>query len=127
MDALSARDMVDLAAYRGPWCLSIYMPAYRGNTNQQNPIRLDNLSNQAEEQLVEYGLARSAAREALTRVRQLPRRPEFDDDISEGLALFVTGDRLRSLHLPIHFDERVVVGDRFHVKPLVPLAAGKGD
>ena len=53
MDAFSARDLVDLATYRGAWCLSLYMPVYRGGDfHQQNPLRLDNLANQAEEQLV---------------------------------------------------------------------------
>ena len=127
MDALSARDLVDLATHRAPWCLSLYMPVYvGGDTRRQNPIRLDNLAEQAEQKLVDYGLPRHAAPEALAPLCQLIEKPEFAKGLSEGLALFVTRDRLRSFRLPIRFQERVVVGNRFHLKPLVPIVAGNG-
>jgi hypothetical protein len=50
--------------------------------------------------------------------------PEFWQQ-NEGLALFVSFDQgLRYYRLPIEFEELVVVSDRFHIKPLLPLATG---
>ena len=40
---------------------------------------------------------------------------------ADGLAAFLSVDGLRSYLLPISFPELVVVGHRFHIKPLLPL------
>jgi hypothetical protein len=45
---------------------------------------------------------------------------------SDGLAIFLSSDQFRYYRLPFDFDELVVVSDRFHIKPLLPLLRGDG-
>jgi hypothetical protein len=45
---------------------------------------------------------------------------------SEGLAIFLNFDNAYTYNLPLNFEEMVMVGQRFHIKPLLPLFAGNG-
>jgi hypothetical protein len=45
---------------------------------------------------------------------------------SDGLAIFLTTNRVRRYRLPLNFEEFVTVMDRFHIKPLLPLFTGDG-
>jgi hypothetical protein len=45
---------------------------------------------------------------------------------SDGLAIFLTSNRVRHYRLPLNFEEFVTVMDRFHIKPLLPLFTGDG-
>jgi hypothetical protein len=44
----------------------------------------------------------------------------------DGLALFLSGSLFKYYRLPFQFQELVVVADRFHIKPLLPLFTGDG-
>jgi hypothetical protein len=109
------------------WHISIYMPTHRkGDEIQQNPIRLQNLLDEAEEQLREGGVSATKARELLA-----PARGYVEDDIfwqhqSEGLALFLAEEFARYYQLPFDFDELAVVSEHFHIKPLLPLLSDNG-
>jgi hypothetical protein len=55
-----------------------------------------------------------------------PARKLLEDSIfwrhqSDGLALFMSSDEFHLYQLPYHFSGLVVVTDRFHVKPLLPV------
>lgn len=105
---------------------SIYMPTYRvGTETQQNPIRFKNLIRQAEAQLQKNGLDRADATALLQPAMELDR-DEFWQHQDEGLAMFVADGYFRYYRLPLKFDEMVVVSDRFHLKPLLPLLTGDG-
>jgi hypothetical protein len=45
---------------------------------------------------------------------------------SDGLAVFLSRELCRSYRLPIDFEVLVVVAERFHIKPLLPLLSGDG-
>jgi hypothetical protein len=45
---------------------------------------------------------------------------------SDGLAVFFAEDVFHLFRLPIQFTEKVVVTDRFHVKPLLPILTSDG-
>jgi hypothetical protein len=45
---------------------------------------------------------------------------------SDGLAIFLSSDFTRYYRLPLEFEDLVVVAERFHVKPLLPLLSGDG-
>jgi hypothetical protein len=50
----------------------------------------------------------------------------FWQDQSDGLAVFLAPEVFHYYRLPLSFEELVVVGDRFHLKPLLPLLSGDG-
>jgi hypothetical protein len=42
----------------------------------------------------------------------------------DGLALFLSAARMHQYSLPIHLKKKLVIADRFHLKPLLPLFSG---
>lgn len=126
-DLISINDFAALAAARSTIALSLYMPTHRkGRDTQQDPIRLKNLAQQAETELVESGMRRSDAIALLEPVRAMLPDGLFWRHQSDGLAIFLSPEAGHRLRLPISFDEKVVATQRFHVKPLLPLFTDNG-
>ncbi|MBI4181107.1 MAG: hypothetical protein HY528_04175, partial [Chloroflexi bacterium] len=107
--------------------VSLFMPTYKsGSEIRQNPVRLKNLLHKAEEHLAAV-LPRSVeARRFLMPVQQLLSDKLFWQHPGDGLAIFLSQDVFRHYFLPLNFEELVVVGNRFHIKPLLPLFSGDG-
>lgn len=107
--------------------VSLYLPTHRaGPQIQQDPIRLKNLMREAEEGLEALGLRSPEAERILKPARDLLSDGFFWRHQSDGLAVFLARDFHTHYRLPIRFDELSVVGERFHVKPLLPLLSGDG-
>lgn len=127
MDLLNKNEIGALIEERGNLCVSIYLPTHRsGPETQQDPIRLKNLLKQSEERLRNNGLRRADADKILEQARNLLNDRVFWQHQSDGLAVFASPETFHSFRLPFRFSELVVVTDRFHVKPLLPLLSGDG-
>ena len=127
MDVLSRDDLELLVRQPRSSCASLYMPTHRsGPETQQDPIRLKNLIRRAEESLVAGGIRRPDANEVLRPARELIEDEAFWRHQSDGLALFLRTGWFRCYRLALRFEETVVVSDRFHVSPLLPLLTGDG-
>lgn len=127
MDLLMRDDLRGLMArQRGP-SVSIFVPTHRaGAETRQGPIRLKNLLREAERQLLRSGLRAPEAKSLLEPARGLLQDSLFWQYQSDLLALFVAPETFRCYRLPLSFGELVVVTDRFHIKPLLPLFSGDG-
>jgi hypothetical protein len=108
-------------------CVSIYMPTHpAGPEVRQDPIRFKNLIREAEARLIDAGLEEKQATELLQKATELDT-PDFWEQWGEqGLAIFISEDIFQYYSLPFDFQELVVVTDRFHVKPLLPILNGNG-
>lgn len=106
--------------------VSIYMPTHRVGDIEQDPIRLKNLLREAEARLLNYGLRTADARALLEPVQQLLADSHFWQHQSDGLAVFLSPGTFQHYQLPLSFKELVVVAERFHIKPLVPLFSEDG-
>jgi hypothetical protein len=127
VDVLSRNDLEMLVQHPRSPCVSLYMPTHRsGPETQQDPIRLKNLIRQAEQRLVGTGMRRRDASEILQPARRLLEDEAFWRHQSAGLALFLRTEWFRWYRLPLTFEELVVVSDRFHVSPVLPLLTGDG-
>ncbi len=127
MDVLSRVDVELLVQQPRSPCVSLYIPTHgSGPETLQDPIRLKNLIRVAEESLVGTGIRRPNASEALHPARELIEDEAFWRHQSGGLALFLRAGWFRFYRLPLPFEELVVVSDRFHVSPLLPLLTGDG-
>jgi hypothetical protein len=126
MSILSIEELKTLLGQAQGLCVSLYMPTVRlGSETQQNPIRFKNLIRQAEEQLVAQGIRNTEALELLQPALDLDHE-DFWQHQSDGLAIFIANGVFRYYCVPNSFDELVVVSDRFHLKPLLPLLTGDG-
>lgn len=124
MDTLTRNDLKTLLADRQGPCVSLFMPTHRGGA-EQDPIRWRNLLAQAEERLA-TGLRRPESKKLLQPAWKRLEEPIFWKSQSDGLACFLSAAEMRCYRLPAAFAELVVVGDRFHVKPLLPLLISNG-
>ena len=124
MTPISARQLRELMSHECPGSVSILMPTFKaGPDAQQNPVRLRNLLSQAEAELAELGLRRATARQRLAEVAA-----GLDDEFwrrqGQGLAIyFCNGDEtVRKLRLAQTVEELVVVGEHYHVAPIISAA-----
>lgn len=125
MDVFTRNDLKTLlASQKGP-CVSIFMPTHRGGA-EQDPIRWKNLLADAKDRLEDAGLRGPEVRKLLDPAWNLLKQPTFWKNQSDGLACFLFSAEMRCYRLPATFAELVVVGDHFHVKPLLPLLSGTG-
>lgn len=109
-------------------CVSIYMPTHvRGAEIQQDPIRLKNMLRQAVERLKSnWDMAEEDAEAMLQSGSVLLENEEFWRNQGHALALFFTPDTMYMHQLPMRIDEKLIVSNRFHLKPLLPLLSGDG-
>jgi hypothetical protein len=122
-DAHSVRELIE---DRGSPRISIFLPTHeRGPETKQDPIRLANLLDEAQRALENGDFGREATG-LLAPARSLLKDEDFWQHQSRGLALFFSPDGMRRHRLPIELREKVVVSERFHVKPLLPLLTGDG-
>ena len=122
MDSHVTHDLRRLISEHLAPCVSVYMPTHvAGENGQQDPVRLKNLLQRAEEQLSNNWLRPADARRMLQAARDLPADPIFWENRQQGLAIFISRNTFHSYRLPLSFDELVMVGRRYHLRPLLPL------
>ena len=124
MDLLEKNELKRLIQRGEGPCISIYMPTHRMFPGtKQDPIRFKNLLREAEKRLNEIGIRSVEATKLLKPAKSLIKNGLFWQYQADGLATFISSDLFYYHRLPLKFDELLVVTDRFHIKPLLPLSA----
>ncbi len=121
MNILSRDELQSLMQEKLGTCVSIYMPTKKGIEIQQNQIRYKNMLRNTEERLISAGLRPSEAKDLISPTQELLGDPSFWRNQNDGLAIFFSLDFFKYYRLPQDFEELVVVTDRFHLKPLLPI------
>ncbi len=126
MAIISRGELRALLTADGEPAVSIYMPTHRTGDILQDPIRLKNLLRVAEERIVNSGVRPPEAVRLLAPAQNLLPDTYFWQHQSDGLALFIAPGVFHSYRVPQAFPELLVIGRRFHVKPLLPLFSTDG-
>jgi hypothetical protein len=125
MQVFIKNELRTLVAERQSPCISIYMPTHRIPMEiQQDRLRLKNLLRQAEDSLTAGGLRTPEAKLLLQPAEKLLLQTPFWRGRKDGLAIFLAPEFFRFYPLPMEFPELAMVGDRFHLKPLLSLLSG---
>ncbi len=115
---MNRSDVEFLQSIRSDPAVSILMPTHRrAPENRQNPIRLKQLVSQATDLLLTTR-PHHEIEPLLNQFEKLLREIDYRK-MQDGLALFVSCDLARYLHLPFTVTERIVVDDTFAVRDLV--------
>jgi hypothetical protein len=102
--------------------VSIFLPTQMaGRETQQNAIAMKNLFAQARGALDTYGVPKAQADEMLAPAAKLITDFDFWQHQEHGLAVFLSENGMQTFKLPISVAERVVVGQGFHIAPLLGL------
>ena len=118
MNLLTPESLAELVSAQQPPCLSLYQPTHRHHPdNQQDPIRFGNLVKQLAASLLETH-SPAEAKPLLEPFEALARDQAFWGHTLDGLAVLSGSGLLRVFLLQRPVDERVVVADSFHTKPL---------
>ncbi|MDE3199580.1 MAG: hypothetical protein KGN79_01565 [Acidobacteriota bacterium] len=80
----------------------------------------------AGDELRARGLGAADAESLLSAVSDLASDHSFWQHQSDGLAIFASSGRTRFYRLPVPFPELVIVAERFHLKPVLPLLISGG-
>lgn len=121
---LTKDDLATLMTADATPAVSIFLPTHiAGREVRQDPIRLKVLLREAKRQLAETGLRESDADQLLASAVELVEDYDFWRHQDRGLALFLATDVFHRYRVPIDLPELVVVGKRFHIKPLLTLFA----
>src|SRR6476661_4127403 len=115
MDTLSKSDWKTLIADEGELHVSIFMPTHKVVDQQQDPIKLKILLDDAEERLVQEGIRSSDAQELLEPAGELLKTGALFEARTEGLALFISPLFFRQYRVPLAPEEMVMLGKRFWV------------
>lgn len=122
MDAFTSNKFRELAGAHGGLRVSIFMPTHAGSPDAfQDGVRLKVLLDQAEHQLGQSGMTPQDTKKFLAEARELPEQKSFWHDRERGLALFIDANGWQAFRVPISFEERAAVSDRFITRYLLPL------
>jgi len=127
MENFTREDLKKLMQNREALCLSMYMPTHPQDANhEQDRIRLKNLLNRAQKTAQEQAADDSSLKTNIDAARELLMDDDFWSRIAKGLAIFISGAERFFYRLPLPFEEHFVSGERFHLKPLLPLLTNNG-
>ena len=119
-DPIRPGTLNELAAVEQDPCVSILLPTHTsGRETRQDPIRLENLLDQVQEQLKSRGMRRPDSEMLLKPARDVINDSNFWQFQGEALAVYLAEGMTRLLRLPEAVDESVMVGPRFNIKPLL--------
>ncbi len=125
MDLITKEELKTLIEKGKFPCVSIFMPTHRFGA-QEDPIKLKNLIGEAEKRLSMGGLRDHDAKELMKPARELLNKELFWQNLSDGLAIFISSAGFDYYRFPLDFKELVVVNKRFYIKPLLPMFCGDG-
>jgi hypothetical protein len=122
MQNVTEHDMKQLISIEDKWCISIFMPANPVSTSaDKNRIRFKSLLRKTEAILKPLNIDLKTTRAMIAKGEHLLEDTLFWRYQRNGLAVFIAWEHFYVYRLPATFNERVRVGCRFFVKPLVPL------
>lgn len=122
METLDRDAILELINQSPAVAVSILLPRNSGSGSQarQDPIRLKNLLDSAEDELRALDADLREAESILQPLRDEIDDSEFWKSPGEGLAAFLAPGFKRVYHVPERLEEKLVVDTQFAVLPLIP-------
>lgn len=114
--AIHQQDLKSLLEHRGKPALSIYIPASDLSDVSQ---RFREARAAAEAELDEYALNATEIRALLAPLQQLAEDPDFCQQATQGMALYLSAEKVWPYFQAVTPDLRVVADDYFYVIPLI--------
>ncbi len=127
MDLIKKDDIAKLFTQHEGLCVSLFMPLeWEPERIEMNRIRLKNSIKQARNKLEDEAyLPTTMSEPDLTQffepAQELINDGRLEAQKSRGLAIFLGKDIEKIYRVPINLEEEVFIGQKFHIKPLLPI------
>lgn len=122
MDHLQLTELKKLASVHEPNCITICFTTHlSSNDQQQDILRLKNLTDHVERELIEGKVDEREIRRLKETLQRIVADHEFWQSRGRGLAIFLNQQEVRCYRVPTELEEMAVVSDRFQIKPLLPI------
>jgi len=122
VDTVRLADLKELAGVQAAAAISLYLPTESTpDTALGDALRLKALLEQAAARLEAQGVRRAEAERLLAPASRLPEDKAYWSRRNRGLAIFLAPGVERTFRVPLACDERVTVGQRLQLKPLLPI------
>ncbi|MFO7852163.1 MAG: hypothetical protein ACQERS_04905 [Bacteroidota bacterium] len=111
-------------------CISIYVPTSRAGEKVISKHAQKKLKNKLKEirsDLVEAGMNEKETGSLLKPAEELLEDDNFWRKQSDGLAIFIKRNDMKWFTLPVHFEEKIYIGDHFYLLPLFPFFNNDGE
>jgi hypothetical protein len=119
---ITDKKLLDLLRQSNWHQVSLYMPTHQNGTEvRQDITRFKNCLNRAVDQLISRGLRPVEARSYFDQAAHLLEDSSFWHHLARGLVLFISENHFEMMRLPLDFQEMVMTGSRFYIKPLLRL------
>lgn len=121
---ISARELEDLMKIQDPHCVSLFIPTSRAGEEVDRghaQLRLKNKLRDAHNELLNYGMNETGARNYLEPAENLLYDQNFWRNQSDCLVIFLNEERMKLFTLPVQFKEYAYVSDHFYVLPIMSL------
>ena len=113
---MNVEELRSLISAHVPPCISIYLPTRPGGS-PDDAAHYDGLVRRARAEISKHATPQEAEA-AIAPLERLFRPQDWKDDLS-GLAVFRSRDFEAVYRLPMKLEERVVVAESFHVRPML--------
>ncbi len=129
MSLISKKEIAELQAINQENCISIFIPTHRAGKKvlqQEDTLALKNQLKEVKNKLAKKGFHNDVITKMIAPVQQLIDNTSFWRNQSDGLAIFIADDFIKSYTLPVHFKEFNYSSNSFYLKPLMPMFVGDG-
>ncbi|MDF1501185.1 MAG: hypothetical protein P1P76_12025 [Anaerolineales bacterium] len=121
------QDLDEIIGAEGPLCVSFFTPTHEvGGEWQGDRIHLKNLIQEAQKQLNDLETPKAQIEQLLEPAQRFLLDDETWKQMREGLAIFSSTDRQFKYQVPFTVEPLVVIGRRFHIKPILPWLTRNG-
>lgn len=118
--SLSRKSVMELSQVQSDTCVSLLMStSSSGPESRQGAVRFKNLVHNAQTALHQRNLREDEIEKLLSPSQHILSDRKFWSHQMEGLAVYLENGSMRLYQLPFTVPDRVVVGDCFHVRPLL--------
>jgi len=126
---ITRQEILELAQIENTPLVSVFIPTHRAGKETLNGVDAKKLKHQlkvVKQKLEQQNIQKNKIAAITESLTNLINDGEFWRHQSDGLAVFVSENRVKTFTLPLHFKESNYVSDRFYLKPLMPLFNGDG-
>lgn len=128
MEIISKEEFAELANFTGEPCISVYVPAHSAGlqvNDRHDVILFKNALQQIKKVLLGKSYDIEKADAILKPALELLDDVEFWNNHSEGLAVFISDQFLKTFKLPVTVKEEIHVNSSFLLTPLLPIMTNK--